>query len=138
LQIRSLLIAAAALCAAAAHGDDGLPPLDCANPQNTYEIGQCASQDGEAAEAALNQVYGQLMAVLAPEAQKPLRDAQRLWLRLRDADCALEGTGAAGGTLHSVIVRQCDTAMARQRAETLRRWLDCQNEEGNPACPAFK
>ena len=39
------------------------------------------------ADSALNRVYKSLMTRLAPKDREQLKNAQRLWMSLRDADC---------------------------------------------------
>jgi len=63
-----------------------------------------------ASDKALNETYRQLQSRLNPADQIKLRDAQRLWLTFRDADCAVT----------SGVVGDCAMERTDQRTEQLR------------------
>lgn len=54
------------------------------------------------------------MQALTPAQQTQLRDAQRLWIKFRDADCELLGS-LTGGSIDRI------TSMTKQRADDLAR-----------------
>ncbi|MCF3495285.1 MAG: lysozyme inhibitor LprI family protein [Stenotrophomonas sp.] len=79
----ALLLGTAAPAWAASADADGC------NPEGTQmELNACADRDFRKADAELNAVYRQVLAKLAgqPVALARLKDAQRLWVQLRDAD----------------------------------------------------
>ncbi len=101
-----LLVAAAAPLAA--QGKDTRHPIErwvdenMEKPQYQSTAGmiQLADLAYQKWDQELNRVYGQVMARLRPEEQAALREAQRAWLKYRDAEFAflekvygrLEGT----------------------------------------------
>lgn len=132
--IRLALFTAAFLAAGFAQADT----IDCKNPKDGVELGQCTGKDMNSADAKMNQAYRQLMAKVDTNAAAKLKTAQRLWIQLRDADCAFEGTGTEGGSIHSVVMASCAARLSAQRTQALNTWLKCAGEEGNTSCPAFK
>ena len=52
--------------------------------------------------------------------QNQLRDAQRLWIKFRDADCALLGS-LTGGSIDRINSASCFLDMTKQRADDLAR-----------------
>lgn len=49
-----------------------------------------------------------------------LLEAQRGWLRYRDAHCQLAGYSARGGSLEPLLVAMCKTDLTRQRTQQLK------------------
>jgi uncharacterized protein YecT (DUF1311 family) len=49
-----------------------------------------------------------------------LLEAQRGWLRYRDAHCALEGYVARGGSLEPLLSSSCKTRLTQARTEELK------------------
>jgi len=49
-----------------------------------------------------------------------LLEAQRGWLRYRDAQCQLEGYSARGGSLEPLLSAFCKANLTRQRTEELK------------------
>lgn len=77
------LLAGTAASAWAATDADGC------NPEGSQmELNACAARDFSRADAELNTVYRQIVAKLSgqPVALSRLKEAQRLWVQLRDAD----------------------------------------------------
>ena len=110
----------------------GEVPVNCKNPATTYEINVCAGRVNTAANAALNALYRQLAAKYDANNNKLLQAAQRSWLKFRDDECAYETSLTAGGTIHSTMVTDCDTALTRERIKRLQMQADC--EEGDMSC----
>lgn len=102
------------------------------NPQGTQmEMNACASQDLKKADAELNTVYARVLEMHRDDAAKvkQLQAAQRLWIKLRDADLNAMFPLAAGenprvkyGSMYSL---QYDTARARMTDERAR-WLKAE------------
>jgi uncharacterized protein YecT (DUF1311 family) len=113
------------------------PAWNCDDPQVQQEMNWCAGQDYEAADAAMNVQWR-----LTREAMKAhdasfadqdgkrfdkrggwfasLLEAQRGWLRYRDAHCALDGYAARGGSLEPLLALTCKARLTRARTEELR------------------
>lgn len=87
----------------------------------TMDMLNCMGSETEQHDARLNQNYKAAIQALDKGQQNQLRDAQRLWLKFRDADCALLGS-LTGGTIDSVNRASCFLDMTKKRADDLA-WL---------------
>ena len=116
-------LAAALVCAALT-----LP----AQAQTQRDLNAAEGTKFEAADKAMNAVYGQLTAKISPGGQKALRDAQRLWMSFRDKECDFETLGTAAGSIHPMEVAICLARLTRARTADLKAQLDC--EEGDLTC----
>lgn len=115
---------------ATAQNDD----LDCSNPQNQSTMNRCAFLDFEAADGELNAIWPAARKANAtfveylPENlktdEKALLEAQRAWIKFRDAHCASVALPNAGGTIYPLIYNSCRAGVTRQRTEQLRELVD--------------
>ena len=111
------------------------PDWNCADPQVQMEMNWCAGQDYEAADRELNRQWVLTRAAIrARDAEwaqlgsadkragwaASLLEAQRGWLRYRDAHCALEGYEARGGSLEPLLVLTCKAQLTRARTRQLK------------------
>ena len=101
-------------------------PADCSNAMAQQEMNRCAAEAARAADADMNRAAAQVMRAFVAdqggengEAARRLRDAQRTWLAYRDAQCALAGVEALGGSLESYLVGDCLKTMTEQRTNDL-------------------
>ncbi|MEI9992601.1 MAG: lysozyme inhibitor LprI family protein [Rhizomicrobium sp.] len=127
---RLVLIAAIALGAGSPAVAADKP--DCANPDTTFDIDQCAGKDYTAADAALNALYRQLVAKYDADNKKLLQAAQRSWIKYRDDECAFETNLTVGGTIHSAMETNCRADLTRAQIKRLKAQRDCQ--EGDLSC----
>ena len=121
------------------------PQWNCANPQAQQEMNFCAAEDFRRADAELNTAYRAAIAeaqqadreyrVLDDEAggrptgepgwEASLREAQRAWVKFRDAHCRLESFEARGGSMQPMLDAGCRATLTRARTAELR----------GPECP---
>ena len=96
----------------------------CANAQTTAEMRDCAGQEYQKADAALNKSYRELMAKLDDEGQKSvLKTAQQAWIKYRDANCEFAAYQNRGGTIYPVVYTGCLTSMTTARTKELQQTL---------------
>jgi uncharacterized protein YecT (DUF1311 family) len=83
----------------------------------------------------LNELYKQIEARLNDDAdtKKLLVQAQRDWIKFRDAECAFQTTGAAGGSMMPMLLAQCMDSLTQSRVKDFEGYLRC--EEGDMSCP---
>jgi len=109
---------------------------DCDNPLQQQEMNWCAGQDYKEADRKLNRQWKRAAATMKardadwrnadlPDSGRPgffasLLEAQRAWLRFRDAHCRIKGYEARGGSLEPLLVSTCKTALTKARTEQLR------------------
>lgn len=105
---------------------------DCAEPMSQSAMNRCAAIDFQEADAELNRVWPEVLAEMRrrdryipdgderPSSVQSLREAQRAWIVLRDAHCAVQGYEARGGTMEPLLYNGCRAATTRARTEQLR------------------
>lgn len=108
------------------------------NCENADELPQqgmnfCAFKDFEAADAELNLVWREVYpeikkrdAELSEDQRgwgKALLEAQRAWIKYRDAHCTSEGFQVRGGSLEPLFYHTCRTAITRSRIKELKSLL---------------
>lgn len=112
------------------------PEWNCDDPTRQQEMNWCAGQDYEKADRALNRQWTRTAermkardAAWTGSAMRPddrpgffasLLEAQRAWLRFRDAHCRVEGYEARGGSLEPLLATTCRTALTQARTRQLR------------------
>ena len=127
--MRRPLILAFAVLAAPASAQD----IDCSRAMAQQELNQCAYADWEAADADLNRVYKEVVALyrqldedMPPEygsAYETLRDGQRAWVAFRDKACEAEGFTMRGGSAEPLVVYGCMRLLTQERIGHLEGML---------------
>ena len=80
----------------------------------------------ERANATIDAVYAQLRNKLGPEESKSLQEAQRAWIKWRDAEADLIarlGGGIGHGSGFRVDFANAQTKLINQRTEVLKKYL---------------
>lgn len=84
----------------------------------TVEMLNCIGAETQRQDVRLNQAYKEVMASLTPERKKQLQDAQRAWIKYRDANCDFYAD-PDGGTLATVSSNDCFMSATAARAKEL-------------------
>jgi uncharacterized protein YecT (DUF1311 family) len=100
--------------------------------QSQMELNQQVSAALHDADRQLNAAYTKLRARLGPESRARLQSAEEAWIRFRDQECAFIGSPTIGGSIHGMIVAQCQTRLTLVRVKDLETQLNCQ--EGDLSC----
>ena len=90
----------------------------------TADMVECSAAQAKRWDQRLNAAYQQLGKQVEPSQRTPLVDAQRLWIRYRNANCGFYAAG--GGTIARVAASACVQSMTRQRACELETAVDPQ------------
>ncbi|WP_443749656.1 lysozyme inhibitor LprI family protein [Asticcacaulis solisilvae] len=90
-------------------------------------MANCEDEELARQDKALNVVYKTLTAKLEPDRQEMLRKSERLWVQFRDAECDLQSSAEAGGTLAPVIQEDCLMSMTADRVKQLKDMLDLES-----------
>ncbi|MCM2972194.1 lysozyme inhibitor LprI family protein [Larsenimonas suaedae] len=107
---------------------------ECHDAQTQTAMNQCAAEALQNAEHRLTTTYQSLKDALGSAAERAaLETAQRRWTAYRDAECQFQGAPSAGGSIHTLVVAQCKTALSDARQQTLKGYSQC--EEGDVSCP---
>ena len=91
----------------------------CSDPQTQTEMNICAGDEFRAADKQLNTLYAKNFPSLDAKHKGALKKAQLAWITYRDLACLSYGLRAEGGTMHSMLVNNCRTAITRQRIKLL-------------------
>jgi uncharacterized protein YecT (DUF1311 family) len=104
--------------------------VDCANAITQLDLNTCAARDWEEADARLNEVYAETVAILQEaDANYPisgdseedrLRAAQRAWIAYRDANCDSAGYPMRGGSAEPLLTYGCLRRMTEERITELQ------------------
>lgn len=104
-------------------------PSECMDEARTQlDMNACAADELGLADSVLNAVYAQVVAQIDSVQLPHLREAQRAWIRLRDADCELEAAEFEGGSIRPMIELMCLAGETRRRTAFLRRLLPAEAE----------
>jgi uncharacterized protein YecT (DUF1311 family) len=85
---------------------------------------RCTNQEYEAWEARLNTAYGALMQQLEPPRTTGLRESQRAWIALREADCIFAASAFEGEARPPLVSAACHLDYTADRTIRLLGWLD--------------
>ena len=97
---------------------------NCKSPQTTLDQNVCSSQEFQAADKKLNQVYQQLQPKLNSKQKQRLIVAQRSWLKFRDETCDYESGHFEGGSVAPSIYGYCRARVTKERVKDLERYLE--------------
>jgi len=87
----------------------------------TANMNDCNGAELKRQDARLNTQYQRALASLTAEKKTELRDAQRLWLKYKNAHCGMLYS-LSGGSMDSLFGLGCELDMTRERADTLE-WI---------------
>ncbi len=100
--------------------------------QSQMDLNQQAGTALKDADRQLNTVYNKLRTRLGPESRARLQAAEEAWIRFRDRECAFIGAPTSGGSIHGMIVAQCQARLTLVRVKDLEAQLNCP--EGDLSC----
>jgi uncharacterized protein YecT (DUF1311 family) len=117
MMLRSL-IAVTSICLLASvadAGDQGNPDQSCDG--NTYEMVECLKAKAAQWDKRMTIAYQQALKGTATLQHDQLRNAQRLWIQYRDANCLYYGMGE--GSIALIDAEECVRSMTEARAREL-------------------
>jgi uncharacterized protein YecT (DUF1311 family) len=104
------------------------PALDYGNGPQTA-LNECAAADFRAADARLNAAYRAITRRLTDDpARRSLVEAQRAWIRFRDAECEFDTKGYEGGSIRPMLFSECQERVTEQRTADLNAYLSCNRD----------
>jgi len=103
------------------------PVKDCSRYTVQVEMNECANDNAQAADDALNRIYATLMAQQTDQASKDqLRDVERAWIGYRDKECAWEvGPQTDGGSIWPMEMADCVEQKTAARLRELKAMTEC-------------
>lgn len=103
------------------------PVTDCSHLKTQMELNECAGANDQAADAALNKLYRQLMTEETDAASKQrLIEAERAWIAYRDKECAYQvGPQQEGGSIWPMEMSNCLEELTAARIRQLAKLRGC-------------
>jgi uncharacterized protein YecT (DUF1311 family) len=120
LAAASALLLATSAALAASETEMSQEYSSCVDNANaaTPALIDCALAETKRQDARLNENYKRLMSKLTEERKDTLLEAQRAWIKFRDANCAF-WDDPAGGQNAAVTAKECNLTMTADRASEL-------------------
>ncbi|MBK3434816.1 DUF1311 domain-containing protein [Pseudomonas fluorescens] len=84
----------------------------------TDDMVDCSNEELGRQDTRLNQAYKTAMSVLPTGQKGKLQEAQRLWVKFRDADCSIYYS-LTGGTMDMLNGSDCELSITKERADSL-------------------
>jgi uncharacterized protein YecT (DUF1311 family) len=108
------------LGAGSAFGQGSKKGGPCTNANTQAEMNICAGKEYKTADAALNQTYQKLVAMLESEDKAQLKEVQIAWIKYRDTNCEFVANQYKGGSIRPMILGLCLADVTRNRTAELR------------------
>jgi uncharacterized protein YecT (DUF1311 family) len=128
-------------CLKSADADNGKPHdcigrvadacLDKPENQSTHAMMACSDSETKIWDALLNAEYQRLLGAVERKTKDDIVKAQRQWVGLRDADCAIPYALFDGGTMAQPIGANCVMANTAERMLQVRAWRMMVQPEDN-------
>jgi uncharacterized protein YecT (DUF1311 family) len=112
----------------ASPGQNSTSSAQCEHAQTTAAMRECELSRYKQADAGMTAAYQALMGKLDQTGQAKLRNAQRAWLKFRDAEADFQADSARGGTLAPLI----RTSVLADLTESRRQQLLKEAKEPGP------
>jgi uncharacterized protein YecT (DUF1311 family) len=89
-------------------------------------LNECADAAFKESDKKLNELYKQIETRLNDDADTKnlLVQAQRDWIKFRDAECSFQTAGAAGGSMIPMLVAQCMDGLTQSRVKDFEGYLN--------------
>lgn len=88
-----------------------------ARGQTQLEMNEESYKAFRKADVALNVAYKRLLGELDAEGKKNLQEAQRAWIKFRDAECESAADDYRGGSIRPLIYNTCAEALTVERTK---------------------
>ena len=105
------------------------PCLEKPENQSTHDMMACSDKETKIWDAMLNAEYQRLLNAVEGKAADDIVKAQRQWIGLRDADCAIPYQLFEGGTMSQPISANCVLAHTANRMMQVRSWREMVQPE---------
>ncbi len=97
---------------------------------------QASADDFSVADQRLNHLYKNYLTRLEQPQRSKFVNAQRAWIKFKDADCNFQASGVEGGSEQPLITTLCLLDRTKGRIAQLEYFANCQ--EGDLSCPAWR
>jgi uncharacterized protein YecT (DUF1311 family) len=114
------------LVAGSAFGQ-GAKKTPCADANTQAEMNICAGKEFKTADAALNQTYQKLLAMLEAAEKAQLKEVETVWIKYRDTNCEFVADQYKGGSIRPMILGLCLADVTRNRTAELKNQIKDRN-----------
>jgi uncharacterized protein YecT (DUF1311 family) len=114
-----------AMLIALAFSAPGALAAGCDEASTQAELSQCSSDAAAKADTDLNAAYTTLMNLLGKEDQERLREAQRVWIDFRNAECAFRTKSYSDGSIYPMLLSNCFTDVTKARTADFEAQIAC-------------
>jgi uncharacterized protein YecT (DUF1311 family) len=88
--------------------------------QTQAEMNETANVNYKKADAELNKVYKQLMAILDKNEKQLLIQAEKDWMKFRDSHCKFDASQYEGGSIRPLLYLTCLEELTTKRISELK------------------
>ncbi|MBL0201584.1 MAG: DUF1311 domain-containing protein [Chitinophagaceae bacterium] len=94
--------------------------------QTQFEMNRQAAADAKNADAAMTAQYKKTMAALDEKGKKLLLEAQRAWIKYKEAHCTSVANNYEGGSMQPMVYNGCITDLTKARTKELQALLELE------------
>jgi len=105
------------------------PCLKLEGHDSTTGMVECVDAEAKAWDDLLNKAYQRVLDAVSDKAKEGIREAERAWVALRDADCKVPYDIYEGGTMARLDGASCVLDHTAERVLQLRIWYDMAHPE---------
>jgi uncharacterized protein YecT (DUF1311 family) len=99
----------------------------CGEANTQMEINQCLAAGYQRADKELNELYSNTVDKQDPADRDHLQEAQRAWIKYRDANCEAAAALYQGGSIQPSVRSECLRRNTRARVAELHQIYDTGN-----------
>jgi uncharacterized protein YecT (DUF1311 family) len=93
--------------------------------QSQLEMNQQAFKDYQKADAEMTRVYNKVQKTLTLATEKKLLlDAQRAWIKYKEAHCKSVAEAYNGGSMRPMIYAGCLRELTEERTKSIKKYLE--------------
>jgi uncharacterized protein YecT (DUF1311 family) len=94
------------------------------NAQTQFEMNQQAAAEAKKADTEMTGAYKKAMAAQDEKGKKLLLEAQRAWIKYKEAHCASVANAYEGGSMQPLIYSSCIADLTKARTKELEALLE--------------
>ena len=128
MKFAGMILVGLLLVATCAFAQGTKTPTPCADAQTQADMNICWGKEYKAADATLNQVYGQLIRKLDEADKAQLKQVESAWLKYRDANCEFVADQYKGGSIRPMIAAICLADVTNNRTAELKNQIKNRNQ----------
>ncbi|MFZ1784355.1 MAG: lysozyme inhibitor LprI family protein [Ferruginibacter sp.] len=97
------------------------------NAQTQMEMNEQAAREFKAADKTMSALYKKVMALQDDAGKKLLLEAQRAWIKYKEAHCESAANMYRDGSIYPLIYNSCLRELTEERTKKLQQYIDEMN-----------